>query len=756
MRKKIVLSFLALFAFFTSGTLITAVYITKTTSTLNRLITLHKIELLREELVINIQTVQSDFYTVRTPLAEDLSSIIQNVTNLDEAARKCNSCHHVAEISTRLEEILRLVDDYKGALSYYITARANAERTQKLKSEAAAVGNNILNYTQEMVFAASKKLEERTQRALEDVDNARIILFFTLVCVLMFALWVSISLTKSIIGPVNELVAATRKIASGELGHTISYSDKTELGELAEKFNAMSVELKDVYEKIRESEWRFRTLSEFAFDWEYWINEEREIVYMSPSCERITGYKQEDFVRNPGLLTDIIHADERDEYGKHISDFNAPGHQETEFRIATKNGSEKWLSHVCGPILIENKFLGRRITNRDITDRKRLEEQLAQSQKMESLGLLSGGVAHDFSNLLTAISGYCFLLEAELGNADDKAKRYLSNMLNAFNRAQGLASNLLVFSRKQIVKPHKINLDEVVRNISKLLQRVIGEDIELKTRCSKDEFAVFADPHQLEQIMMNLATNARDAMPSGGTLTIKTTPMAIESGASAYGISKPGRYMILTVSDTGIGMDKEEIARIFEPFYTTKAQGKGTGLGLSMVHGMANENGWFIDVESSKGVGTAFRLIMPSFDEIDVVQDQDADISEPVADLRGDEVILVAEDEQSVREFLNDALTSYGYEIMMAVDGEDAVKKYIDNRERIDMVVLDVIMPKMGGRQAYDRLKELDPDVKVLFMTGYAPERAMSKGITGEGLELMHKPLNITALLRKIRQILMA
>ena len=754
MKRKIILSLLALFAFFASGALISIIYISNTTDTLNRLIALHKIEHLREELVINIQTVQSDLYTVRTPLAEDLDSIIRNVTNLDLAARECNSCHHIPDLSRRLDEILHLIDEYKNSLSYYITARANAERTEKFKMEAATIGNKILGYTQDMIFAASKKLEERTQGALKDVDNANIILLITLIFVFLFASWVSVSLTKSITRPISELVNATRKIASGDLGHTISYHDKTEFGELASKFNAMSIELKNVYEKITESEWRFRTLSEFSSDWEYWINENNEIVYMSPSCERITGYKQEDFLNSLDLLIDIVHPEEKAEYRTHMSDFNAHLHEESEFRIIAKDGSEKWLSHVCGPIFINDKFLGRRITNRDITDKKKLEEQLVQSQKMESLGLLSGGIAHDFNNLLTVIVGYSSLLEAEFYNDDGRLKRYLQNVLKASEQAQNLTTSLLAFSRKQIIKPDKIRLSEVIKNVNELLKRLIGEDVELVIKCSESEFPIFVDPHQLEQIIMNLATNARDAMPSGGKLTIETAPLILESGSTEYGIAGPGKYMMLIVSDAGEGMNKEELVHVFEPFFTTKEKGKGTGLGLSMVYGMVKQHKGVIDLHSEKGLGTTFKIILPAFVGTDSRQYVQSTVSESQADLKGDEVILIAEDEESVREFLKDSLESYGYKVIMSVHGEDAIKKYIENKDRIDMIILDVVMPKKDGRQVYDHLKELTPEIKALFISGYTQDILTSKGIYQEGLEFIAKPLEIKALIKKIREIL--
>ena len=253
---------------------------------------------------------------------------------------------------------------------------------------------------------------------------------------------------------------------------------------------------------------------------------------------------------------------------------------------------------------------------------------------------------------------------------------------------------------------------------------------------------------------MNLATNARDAMPSGGKLTIETAPLILESGSTEYDIAGPGKYMMLIVSDAGEGMNKKELVHVFEPFFTTKEKGKGTGLGLSMVYGMVKQHKGVIDLHSEKGLGTTFKIILPAFVGTDSDQYVQSTVSESQVDLKGDEVILIAEDEKSVRELLKDTLESYGYKVIMSVHGEDAIKKYIENKDRIDMIILDVVMPKKDGRQVYDHLKELTPEIKALFISGYTRDILTSKGIYQEGLEFIAKPLEIQALIKKIREIL--
>lgn len=760
MKRKILLSLLGVFIIFTAGTAIAIFYITHTTTSLGNLIRLHQVEHLRQDLVINIQAVQSDLYTINTPLAQKLDSIVSNVTQLDNAVGKCNTCHHSPELTTRIVELQGITEDYKNALSYYITASADSRRISKLKMEAAATGSKLLGLTQEMTLTAGQRLQKITSNALVKINNAKLILFATLALALMLALAVSFYLIRSVTRPVSELVNATRVIASGDLGHTISYDDKTEFGELARNFNAMSVALREGYEnisrqqqKIAESEWKFRTLSEFASDWEYWIDEKQEVVFISTSCEQVSGYTQEEFISNPALRHEIVHPEDKASYAVHRDSFAMSHNEEIEFRIITKQGKMKWLSHVCRPIYIEDRFLGRRVSNRDITDRKMLEEQLLQSQKMESLGLMAGGVAHDFNNLLTAITGYSSMLQHEHENGDEKTKRFIRQVLNASERAQVLTGSLLAFSRKQIIKPDAIKLNEVISNISGLLKSLTGEDVEVIIACSGTEFPVFADPNQIEQVVMNLVTNARDSMPAGGRVAIGTTPELLgREFAAKYG-AKPGRYMMLSVSDTGSGIDKKDVPHIFEPFFTTKEKNKGTGLGLAMVYGIIKQHGGVIDVHTEKGWGTTFKVYLPASEGAVGKEHEHAGALSDM-DFRGSETILVAEDEEAVRGFLEDALRGYGYKVLIAVDGADAIEKYSENREAIDMVLLDVVMPRKNGKEVYDHIKNMTPDVRTLFMSGYTQDILTSRGIYEEGLEFISKPIAIRNLMAKISGIL--
>lgn len=759
MKKRLINYLTILFLLFSAGAGLTIFYTHSITTNLQSIINLHRIEAMRQNLVINTQTVQTNLHTIGTAFGKELDVMVDNVTALDKSVQSCKGCHHSPDMTARLNKTADMVEQYKDALSFLITTTANPERIDRLKAVAVEIGDLLLSETMEMTFIAEKTLSNKTLDTLNDIKKTRFILIITLIFALAIALAIAARLTKQITKPVYELADAAKRVASGDLGYTISYNDETEFGELAANFNNMSLALKEGFENIRkqqqkiaESEWKFRTVSEFAYDWEYWIKEDMEMVFMSPSCERITGYSKDEFVANPQLFAKIIHPDDIGIYNKHLEDFRRPK-SELEFRIITKNGEVKWLSHLCSPIFVEDKFLGRRVSSRDITDRKRLEDQLAQAQKMESLGLLAGGVAHDFNNLLTVISGYAFILQDNIKNVDNKVKNYVDKIITASDQAQNLTSNLLAFSRKQIISPSLISLSSVVKKISLLMDRLIGEDIELMIKYpdSESDYPVFADAHQIEQVVMNLLANAKDAMPLGGMLTIEIAPVTLGADFTEQPGVRPGKYMRLVVSDTGEGIDKDIIPHIFEPFFTTKKMGKGTGLGLSMVYGIIKQHGGFINVYSEKGMGTSFKIYLPVSDKSETSPLQGARSLMQDVDLRGNETILIAEDEMLVRTFLQDIIKTYGYKVIIAENGEDAIAKFEENIEQIDLVILDVIMPFKNGKEVFQHIKLKKPAVKAIFLSGYTQDILTSKGIYEEGLQFISKPPDIQELMEKIR-----
>jgi PAS domain S-box-containing protein len=384
------------------------------------------------------------------------------------------------------------------------------------------------------------------------------------------------------------------------------------------------------------------------------------------------------------------------------------------------------------------------------------EERLRHSQKMEAIGTLAGGLAHDFNNLLTVILGNTQLALRAL-RPEDPLQLRLIEIEKAGSRAAVLTRQLLAFSRRQHLERHTINLNETIGEIMKLLQRIIGEDIEVRVKAAHALSAVYADPAQIEQVVMNLGVNARDAMPGGGQLTIETSNIELdESYCRKHPYVQPGRYVEIRVSDTGMGMDEETQARIFEPFFTTKEVDKGTGLGLSMVYGIVKQHDGHIHVHSEVGIGTTFTMYLPVAES--AVEKEAQAVHLPL--LGGTETILVAEDEEALQNLARDVLVGLGYTVLLAKNGEEAVEMYREHRDRIDLLLLDIVMPRMGGPEAYERIHEQGGDVPLILMTGYSTETVQSRFVKQNRLieelnvVVIPKPYNVEGLGRKVREIL--
>jgi signal transduction histidine kinase/ActR/RegA family two-component response regulator len=379
------------------------------------------------------------------------------------------------------------------------------------------------------------------------------------------------------------------------------------------------------------------------------------------------------------------------------------------------------------------------------------EEQLRQAQKLEAIGMLAGGIAHDFNNLLTVIGGYSDLTLVQL-REEDPLRSNINEVKKAAERAAGLTRQLLAFSRKQVLQPKVLDLNAVVSELEKLLRRLIGEDIGFRTVLESTLGSVKADPGQIEQIIMNLAVNARDAMPRGGKLTIETKNVDLDEYYAKKHIAViPGPYVMLAVSDTGTGMDQQTQARIFDPFFTTKETGKGTGLGLSTVYGIVKQSGGNIWVYSEVGRGTTFKVYLPRVDEGAEEYKRSA---ETQVDFRGPETVLVAEDEEMVRKLACKVLEMSGYRVLEAANGGAALLICERHNEPIHLLITDVIMPEMSGRELADRLAQLRPEMKVLYMSGYTDNAIVHHGVLNEGASFIQKPFATHALARKVREVL--
>ena len=385
----------------------------------------------------------------------------------------------------------------------------------------------------------------------------------------------------------------------------------------------------------------------------------------------------------------------------------------------------------------------------DITDRKHLEEQLRHAQKMDAVGQLAGGVAHDFNNILTAIIGYGNLLQMKIGK-DEPLGKYAGNIVSSAERASSLTRSLLAFSRKHIVDLKLVKVNEIIEKAQKLLSRLVPEDIELRVVTGGD-CIVRADTIQVEQVIMNLVTNARDAMPQGGYLTISTELTNLdEEFIRTHGYGEPGTYVRISVSDTGVGIDAQARERVFEPFYTTKDVGKGTGLGLSIVYGIIKQHNGYINVYSELGEGTTFKIYLPAING----ETEKTEKFEMEAPPRGSETVLLAEDEPMVRGLVKSMLEEFGYTVVVAEDGVDAIEKHGVSNGAIKLLILDVIMPKKNGKEVYDEIKKIQPDTEAIFMSGYTDDILNRRGILEENLNFVSKPLTQTILLQKVREVL--
>ncbi len=406
-------------------------------------------------------------------------------------------------------------------------------------------------------------------------------------------------------------------------------------------------------------------------------------------------------------------------------------------------------------------FAGRRaklVLANDVTERKRAEaalreseEQLRQSQKLEGVGQLAGGIAHDFNNLLTVIIGFSSLAMRDL-HAESLLLSNLAEIKKAGERAASLTRQLLAFSRRQVLQPKILNLDSIVSEMEKMLRRLIGENIDLRATLAPNLGSVKADPGQIEQIILNLAVNARDSMPGGGKLTIETGNAYLDEDYVKQHVgAQAGPHIMLAVSDTGRGMDQKTQGRIFEPFFTTKELGKGTGLGLSTVYGIVKQSGGNIWVYSEVGRGTTFKIYLPRVDEGAQQYKRASHLDEV---LLGNETILLIEDEEMLRKLAKETLTLYGYQVLDAPNGESAVSLCKEHTESIDLVLTDVIMPGLSGREVAHQLLELRPQVRVLFMSGYTDDAIVHQGVLDEGANFIQKPFAPDALARKVREVL--
>jgi two-component system, cell cycle sensor histidine kinase and response regulator CckA len=499
-----------------------------------------------------------------------------------------------------------------------------------------------------------------------------------------------------------------------------------------------------------QSEKRFRQLAE-NIDQVFWMLDiaKLQVLYVSPAFQKVWGVSSAPLFQDRGWLVNTVHPEDRDQCRAFFS--KVPSEPaEVTYRIVRPDGTTRWI-HDRAFLVYGEDGKPYRVAGfaEDVTANRQLEEQLRQGYKMEAIGRLAGGIAHDFNNLLTVVSGYVHMVLDATPSGDPRHDK-LKYILSASNRASALTSQLLAFSRKQMVQPRPVNVNNLLTNMEALLRPVMGEHISLTTELGKDLPCVQADPNQLEQVLMNLAANARDAMPKGGDFRIRTAFGNRRASADSRREAAPS--VRIQISDTGCGMSQDVLEHVFEPFFTTKGVGKGTGLGLSTVYGIIQQNHGSIQVSSSPGRGTTFDILLP-------VAPEDEDVRPSAASfesLSGNETILVAEDEPGVRKLVCDTLEQLGYKVLQAADGREALHILEDPNRSVDVLLTDVIMPVMGGPELAKHVRSLAPHTKVIYMSGYADDTLAVYGLPQPDIEYLQKPFTPAALAERLRKVLSA
>lgn len=511
---------------------------------------------------------------------------------------------------------------------------------------------------------------------------------------------------------------------------------------------ALAIDRMRAEEAVRKSESMFRLLFSHT-PLPMWVFDTETLRFLQvneAACKQY-GYSEDEF--RDMTVRDIRPDGNESTFQADADEWRRNGRHQGHWLHSRKDGKPFEVDVISHKLEYAGRSV-RLVVAQDLTERQLLEGQLRQAQKMEAVGRLAGGVAHDFNNLLMVIKGHTELLLNSLPQAD-LVTRKIEQIGRSADRATALTRQLLAFSRMQVLQPRAISLNVVVEEMCKLVPRLIGEDIELVVRTSPDVGTIRADASQMEQIIMNLAVNSRDAMPEGGRFTIETSNVELDNFyRAAHPVMQPGKYVLLAVSDTGTGMDAETQAHIFEPFFTTKEQGKGTGLGLATVYGIVKQSGGFIWVYSEIGKGTAFKIYLPRVDE---PVDATPTVQSSSLILRGTETVLLAEDEEDVRDVAREFLESAGYKVLQAAGGEAAMELSAAQPGKVDLLITDMVMPGMSGQELARKMRGLRPGVRVIYMSGYS-EHAAGEAIRGEAAVVLTKPFSRSALLRTVREVL--
>jgi len=625
-------------------------------------------------------------------------------------------------------------------------------RSQSRDPVLSALSESLVRDIDELVAEQKRQELEEIERA---GNRAMVTLLSIGLGIFLITTFLGWRVTRTIGGRLQHLDAAVRALGRGEFHQRVNVGGHDEIGRLAQVFNDMSVRVSDLYKTLQRSEAQFRSLIENVSDFIVVLQADGTIRYASPSFDREVGDGSSVVAQN--LLVLAAHED-RAEVEKLLAAARAKGMAgeaemtpiDSEFRIRRRNGGVRTLEVSATNLLQHPAVSGIVMNARDVTERRKLEEQLLQAQRMEAIGTLSGGIAHDFNNILTVILGHTEVLLQALPPASAEYA-HLKSIDEASRRASTLTRQLLAFSRKQVLQPRVFNLNSLIVDLDKMLRRLISEDIELETVTDPKLGTTRADPGQVEQVVMNLVVNARDAMKSGGRITIETANVTLdEEYVRSHTGARSGPHVMLAVSDTGEGISPETLPLIFEPFFTTKEVGKGTGLGLSTVYGIVKQSGGTVWVYSQPGRGTTFKIYLPRVDESESV------VAEPVrrAVAAGAETVLLVEDEPALRDLIRYALTGNGFTVLDVPSPADAIALSRRHNGSLHLLLTDVIMPGMDGPALARQVLKERPDIKILYMSGYATNFIMHDGVVDAGTNFLEKPFHPRTLLNKVREVL--
>jgi len=744
MKKKIFILFFSLFLFFLAGVGIALYMVFQSTASLNSLITLHKVEIIRQELVINVQTVQSNLYTTGTKFGKELDTIAHNVHTLRATAKRCGSCHHEPGVAADISELQELTDQYQESLSYFITSTADQERIGRLQAAAADIGDAIIAKSQQMAIMANESLRRKTTIATEKINNSKNLLIITIILAFFVAVAIAVYLVKSITRPVSELLNATRKILAGHLGYQSPYQGRDEFRELIAAFNDMSGSLKETNEKTLRHMARNQTILQSSIDGFLIFAEDGHILDANPALCRMTGYSKEELLAMK--FADIEILNPRNTPGdllKQIRESNS-----LIFPVDQKTKAGYLVTVEISATYAEIEGMGNFFCFiRDISARKKMEEELQKIQKLESLGVLAGGIAHDFNNLLTGILGNIDLALRRL-NSDEKVQGWLNNAIKASRRAQDLTQQLLTFAKGGAPVKQPVRVAELLEDATRFI--LSGAKIKCDLQAPDDTWLIEADKGQIGQVIQNITLNASQAMPEGGTLKIRTENVAINEGEIPP--LPRGNYIKMAFTDQGPGIDAKHLSRIFDPYFTTKQS--GTGLGLTICYSIITKHHGLLKTESTLGVGTTFTIYLPAFH----AEEQDTLESGESSAPRGSGRVLIMDDEEHIREIAAEMLRHLGYETDQVEDGKAALRKYrqaLDSGTPYAAVLMDLTIPGgMGGKDTIAELIAMDPQVKGIVSSGYSYDPIMAEPEKYGFRGVVTKPYDIGQLGRTMKLLL--